>query len=147
MVGPSLDCSHLYTGDEENQITYKYMKAAIGHIVARSLKGGVEGAQAGIDAMSQLMNGLDATEMTWKLDDQTHPYGKLQLRQLVINAIRFLELNFGLNYYHNSTGVVPVNQYIYDGTFGIYEALDFIKVAEGETEDEDEEELDEADWE
>jgi hypothetical protein len=46
MVGPSLDCSHLYTGDEENQNTYEYMKAAIGHIVARSLEGGVEGAQA-----------------------------------------------------------------------------------------------------
>jgi hypothetical protein len=97
--------------------------------------------------MSQLMNGLDASEMTWKLDDQTHPHGKVQLRQLVTNAITFLELNFGLNYYHNSTGVVPVNQYIYDGTFGIYEVLDFIKVVEWEEAEEDEEALDEADWE
>jgi len=130
-----------------NEPTFEYVEALIGHIVARSLKGGVLGASAGIGAMCQLTSGFDAYQETWKLDDQTQPDGKAYLRQLITNAIKFLRLNFELDRF------VLHGQYTCDIRFGIYEVLDLIKVGQGEVvveeeeEEEDEEVWDEADWE
>jgi len=127
--------------------TFEYVEALIGHIVARSLKRGEQGARDGIDAMYRLTAGFDANKETWRLDDQTHPHGKTYLRQLITNGIKFLKLNFGLD--RPYIGLVPHKQYTCDIRFGIYEVLDLFKVAarDEEEETEDEEVWDEADWE